>query len=153
VTVFGTDTFGTFTFGASPPTGPEIPSIALFAFAATFGEAMNGFGLAIYERPYLTIDHHVSVSPDNIAFWQNQIVHFLSCKGDKPASLTNDLLPYLYYEAEDSLNVTPVTMYNQNLMDAYAIVVIAKLATNYFLQVGDGSWLIILLNFLVKVTE
>jgi hypothetical protein len=153
MTVFGVATFGSFLFGAAPPAGPEIPSIAKFAFAETFGEAMTGFGLAVYERNYAPIANHISVSDDNIAFWQVQIIRFLNNKSAiKPASLTLDLIPYLYYEDEDSLNTFPITIYNRNLIDAYAIISILPLAQNYFLQTGDGSWLMTLLNFLVKVT-
>ena len=151
--LFGSGTFGSFLFGAAPPVGPEIPSIAKFAFSQTFGEAMAGFGLAVYERNYASIAHHLSVSADNIAFWQAQVSRFISSKSaTKPASLTLDLIPYLYYESEDSLNTFPITIYNRNLVDAYAIISVLKLAQNYFLQTGDGSWLMTLLNFLVKVT-
>lgn len=151
--LFGSGTFGSFLFGTAPPVGPEIPSIAKFAFAETFGEAMAGFSLALYERNYAPITHHLSVSNDNIAFWQTQIIRFLACKSaTKPASLTLDLIPYLYYEDEDSLNTFPIIIYNRNLVDAYAIISVIKLAQSYFLQTGDGTWLMTLLNFLVKVT-
>lgn len=125
-----------------------------FAYSWLFAHTLSGFGLAIYERAGATIAHHITVSANNIAFWQNRMTWLMAHTGEtKPNQLSTELIPYTYYDDADSFGYAPNYMFDRNMGSTEALVLMANIAFDYAQQTGNWTWLSTLLNFLVKVTE
>ncbi len=125
-----------------------------FAYSWMFAHIMFGFGLAEHELDGCTISNHISVSVDNLAFWEAMLTWVLSKSGNtKPNQLTADGIPYTFYDNRDSFSYAPDYMFDANCGSTEGLILMANVAFMRARQTGDYGWFLDLINFLVRVTK